>query len=341
MNLFSNSVLIDDKIRNSLNNEIATHFKELNIFIDKLGIETNIYYTGSLARKEPSIRLKHGRYQLESDFDFFFIVQNEEDKNKYYDISITKLLNQKFPNYKSSVVLLRNDEVSNIKSRIGANLYQAMNYPVRLDFDPVKLNKPVLTKDDYLESLINIMAILITLPEKTEKNQLFKSDKNYFVSKLLSESLKLLSKTESTNEFLNRYSEYSNFLSFHDLLEIIKARELNNKLNEDFDYLQFLSNVINFAYDSTSIVEIISNKMKLEKNFINDCQCLFLNRFFSVSDSSEEMNRQFEAIKKRLSVKDASKDNLIKIRIEYMLALHYRNTESTGNTLPDLKEDNI
>ncbi|WP_331036125.1 hypothetical protein [Lactovum miscens] len=341
MDIFENSVIIDKKVREELSVQVSNYFRDLNQYIDTFEIPTNIYYSGSLSRKEPSVVKNDNGYELVSDFDFVFVVHNDQERDKYYQAGITKLLNNEFPHYKNSVVILRVDDLKNFSSRIGENLYQGLKSPVRQEFIVPKIVAPVVTKEDYLESLINIMAILLTMSNWKSKSQLFKAGDNYYKSKLLVESFKLPILAQNTKEVINNFSSIASFLSLEEFIMILKSRELNNTLDFNFNISRFLSQIISKSFGYENISDFLISKSKLANDFLKQAQLLFLILFFKNESLDLKLFKILETLKKDILFFKKFNNDLIKLRVDYMLELHYRNTKTSTSSLPDLKEDNL
>ena len=127
---FTNAVFIEEKYKSILNAKIEEYFQCLCNELEAHDIKANIYLTGSLARKEPSIGINEkGEVYLASDIDFVFGVEKDFRRDEWL-LNITKYLNLKYPDFISSVVLTRNNDIGRIRSRVGRDLRRTINRPI-------------------------------------------------------------------------------------------------------------------------------------------------------------------------------------------------------------------
>ena len=331
MDIFKNSIFIDENIKQTLSSELTIYFEEVNKFIDSLAIKTNIYFSGSLARKEPSVKWNGEKYTLESDIDYIFIVSNLLDKEKYFNLDITSELNKKFPNYKNSVVVLTIDEVQNIKSVIGYNLVTGGDNCIREELGKIQFPDIKLNETDFLDSIINIIAILVTYPKDMKKSQIFKSDKEYYEAKLLAEGMKLSFSSSTHIDALYKLNLEVSELDLIEYLSIIKSRELNNNLK--LDPRKIITQLLLLKFDFPNVNDFLIYKYKKSNSFINYCQVLFLLKYFEINIE----NSTFKDIQNILKIDVNNYEQLLNLRVKYMLEVHKKNTETSLISLPDLK----
>lgn len=331
MDIFKNSIFIDENIKQTLSSELTIYFEEVNKFIDSLAIKTNIYFSGSLARKEPSVKWNGEKYTLESDIDYIFIVSNLLDKEKYFNLDITSELNKKFPNYKNSVVVLTIDEVQNIKSVIGYNLVTGGDNCIREELGKIQFPDIKLNETDFLDSIINIIAILVTYPKDMKKSQIFKSDKEYYEAKLLAEGMKLPFSSSTHIDALYKLNLEVSELDLIEYLSIIKSRELNNNLK--IDPRKIITQLLLLKFDFPNVNDFLIYKYKKSNSFINYCQVLFLLKYFEINIE----NSTFKDIQNILKIDVNNYEQLLNLRVKYMLEVHKKNTETSLISLPDLK----
>lgn len=331
MDIFKNSIFIDESIKIKISKDLLDYFEGVNSFIDSLSIKTNIYFSGSLARKEPSIKWSGGEYKLESDIDYIFLVNSFRDKEKYFNLDITSKLNKIFPKYKNSVVVLTIEEIQNIKSVIGYNLVTGQDNCIREELGTIKFPTINVNETDFLDSVINIIAILLTYPKKFKKSQIFKSSKNYYEAKLLAEAMKLPFNSKTYTEALDQYYLNSSGQEIREYLSIVKSRELNNELN--IEPRNIITRLLLSKFDYPSIKDWLIEKYKQSDSFINYCQVLFLLLYFEIEIDHSIFIKLLEVL--QVDIRDY--DQLLDLRVRYMLEVHKKNTGTSLISLPDLK----
>ena len=289
---FENSIFILDKYKLVLNEKLDKYFKWLGNKLEAHNVKGNIYLTGSLARKEPSIGINDkGEIYLASDIDFILGVEKDFHNNEWL-MDITRYLNEKYPEFISSVVLTKNDDIKKIKSRIGYDLEKTIHKPIYQKLPiPVSSNIEIGIQD-YIDNIINQMACYFLHPNYLGEQScsiLYKDINNHYI-KLVLESLSAVlyvSHKEPLAGFYeiynNRYCQcYEQIASPDQIEQLLQARELKNVNQipaiDIHNLITFsLKKLLKEKYDAAgSLFELIRIKDKEEKSIYNTFQVCVL-----------------------------------------------------------------
>ena len=86
-------------------------------------------------------------------------------------------------------------------------------------------------------------------------------------------------------------------------------------------------------FDFPNVNDFLIYKYKKSNSFINYCQVLFLLKYFEINIE----NSTFKDIQNILKIDVNNYEQLLNLRVKYMLEVHKKNTETSLISLPDLK----
>ena len=302
---FTNAVFIEEKYKSILNAKIEEYFQCLCNELEAHDIKANIYLTGSLARKEPSVGINEkGEVYLASDIDFVFGVEKDFRRDEWL-LNITKYLNLKYPDFISSVVLTRNNDIGRIRSRVGRDLRRTINRPICQNLPIPIVSNIEIGIQDYIHNIINQMACYFLHPSYLggeSHSILYKDIKGHYV-KLILESLSGIL-YESRKEPLPGFYEiyYYRHCKYFDQIilpkqieQLLQVRSLKNaKQIPSLDIYHILVNtferILGERYGvAGDLVELVKVKANDEKGLYNTFQvsmiCLF--EYMHIQDTDE------------------------------------------------------
>ena len=280
----------DEKIK--LSNAISKHiFNVLNDVKDH-GIIANVYLSGSLARREPSVIYRNGHYHLNSDIDFIIILDSEFNNDENWLMNITDYLNRKYPSYKDSVIIAPKEKMNHFISCIGKDFELGLNNPLYESFPIIKETVTRVTKDDLFDCIVHQFTCYYLNSAFLEGHKdIFNKDINYSYIKMLLECLRI-QLYDTGYEYIRYYNIYSNAESLgkllgvnsHDIIGLLKARELFGKEKipsiKLFDFLVYticrLFELSDNAEEENLIDHLLFflvNRARLGESFLKKYQC--------------------------------------------------------------------
>ena len=285
---FEQSLFIDKAYRDEVNKQLNEYFGIIGSVFRSKGIKANIYLTGSLARKEPTVFIEEGyNPRLNSDIDFVVGVECDFEHNEWL-INITDYLNREFPSFVSSVVLIQNSKLNRVRSNIGRDLLLTIENPILRELDIPKKFDNKVGAQDCLDNIVNQLACYYLHPNMTNENSnsiLYKDISKHYL-KLIFECLSSLF-LDSPNGLTSRISEIyhrrnekciSNVIDEETLKDLFYAREMRGKYNipqYDIDKLVLyaLEKVVCKIGKSDDIFMALTKKAQTDRNVVSAFQC--------------------------------------------------------------------
>lgn len=300
---FSNSIYLTSEEKSKLNSDLQIFFKYVKELFSKLESSSNLYLTGSLARKEPSCKIVDNKITLNSDIDFIVIVKKTYDPS-ILD-SIIKNLKSVFSQYKSSFMLIYDDNIHLFKSLIGLDFYLYKDNPVYEGFSLPEMSSPNIVIDDYLEVVsYQFFSYYLSLDYcGNESLTALQRGSSYLKLKIILELLRFQSNKplNCLHTFKNVYNNKLDKIGIDaDVIEkVIHAREYSIEFDTNsFSYYEFILKTISYIFGITDLVSInsIENRLfkvlltRIEKsdNFLTVFQCLLILVVLSIESPSEK-----------------------------------------------------
>ncbi|SDF91375.1 hypothetical protein SAMN04488542_12046 [Fontibacillus panacisegetis] len=188
-NYFENSLFISQRIAKQVNLRLEHNFLAIKEEVSSWGNSFNLYLTGSLSRKEPSIRVINDEAVLNSDIDLVAVVSSSCDAEEvnYIHKKLVKLLGE------SAVITTRADKLPLLQSCFARDLELSLSNPLYECFLIKEAPLQTVQFEHYYETTIHQISCYLFHPSFNmgEKGVYIRSEHTYHTIKLVLESLKL------------------------------------------------------------------------------------------------------------------------------------------------------
>lgn len=185
---FTNSIFIEQKIQDKINFQLNVLFEHLINMLEQQQIRANLYLTGSLARKEPSVSKVGDTYNLYSDIDLLIAVDIMDLEHSFWKKISRK---QTWDGYNISFYLNTISQFPQFRSGVGRDLFLCQTEPIYFKIpttiEPVtNLNNQEIS----LELIIHQLASYYLHPYLTRNTMYARDQVNYHYVKLILELLR-------------------------------------------------------------------------------------------------------------------------------------------------------
>ncbi|MCG8499911.1 MAG: hypothetical protein MJB12_05820 [Firmicutes bacterium] len=229
-----NSVYLSEENIEVINYNLNHHFTRVTRLFEEKNIHANVYLTGSLARSEPAISIIQDEVNLFSDIDFIIAIERDSIHRDWV-MGLASRLNEMYPEYKNSVIIVSADNISNFRSCIGNDLLLSLKEPLYERLKIQERSSWIIEREDLFESIVHQFSgyYLNTSNIENGKEDLLGKDKNYSYIKMLLECLRMQLYSEGVvskgyyNVHAERQDEVISKIVEPSVVEkLVKAREI-------------------------------------------------------------------------------------------------------------------
>lgn len=270
MKYTENSIVVRDNQEVEENINFALSYTEKEFRVN--GVRANLYLTGSLSRKEPTVKLVDRHYRLASDLDYVVVVNNETDIDKLK--KVLKNIYLRLSDYLCSFVIIEEKDLDSIHSFFARDLRASLENAIYEGITVTKDTNLEIGIHNYIEAFVGQFGDFFLHPDLTEN----KEDGQYFKNleyhrlKLFVECLRLLGADDYVvgyNEIFLKgvYNKISDIMSLEDILKCLKARELNDtSLLPDIDLLDFVQRALKKSFMTDNMLDLVKEVYAVESN---------------------------------------------------------------------------
>lgn len=316
-NFFENSVYISDASCAEVNKELHRLFSRIIDEAQATKLEVNLYVSGSLARKEPSIRVLNYQAILNSDIDFVMVYNEQSDVKQLQEFkkSVTHML-RKYQN--SSVFSISHEHLPNIKACFSNDLKKSLEYPLFESFKINSLPKSIIDLSHYFELMIHQIGGYYFHPTVSLNQDVVyaREDIKYHYIKMIIECLKGNIWAENNGSVLYKdmlleenQTKLQPILGSVSVSDIIKSRELFG-IHEppDMDLTEFIEKVacyyFNVPPNSEYLLDSLSKLTNQNNDLIHTFQYVILSYIIAGHQKNSNISLYNELIIKLIKSMD-------------------------------------
>lgn len=329
-NYFLNSVTITEEQVSIVNDNIINHIQNVKNYLKELKIEGELFLTGSLSRKEPTIKLIDNMWEISSDYDFVLIVSEYKENENL--LHITQKINKHFINTNNSFIVLEKSNLQNIKSLVARDIVHNIQENKYTDIIVKDIN---VHSQDYFEAFISPLAVLVTYPDKISNKILYKNEKSYYVYKSIFEGFKAIVKCKTIKELVGN-KKIESIINHEKMLELIYLKEhsIYDEKNR-FDYEEILDLIILVLFNNDNIVSWLKKLDYCNMNFIRLFQFFIIVRFYVKLRDYKELKSLYNNLLKLIKIEEDDVTALIHVREKYLREVYKKNMDT--DFIPDLE----
>ncbi|WP_159029175.1 hypothetical protein [Streptomyces viridochromogenes] len=233
---FSYCITTPEQARSIVNSQILRHQENIHRFFNRHAMhDVNLYITGSLSRKEPSVSYQNGQYSLLSDVDLIAVIK-DGDSAGHPIRYLEDHMNQIMPEVSTSLFSIRSTDLPTVTSLLGRDLWYALRQPIVQAYAVDTFPPPCVGQREKYEAFIHQLGSYLLYPENarpTGSALHFRSSRAVHEIKLTLEGLRCLIEA-SSGELLRYRDVYENreshlvtaVLSPTEVYELFRRREL-------------------------------------------------------------------------------------------------------------------
>jgi hypothetical protein len=312
MDFCSNSLSLNQKHKECINKQVSIYIDRVVEELEKKNLDFNLYFTGSLSRKEPAILIKNDKsYTLQSDLDFMVVV-NEEDLDKLFLRRLTLDFNQKYPEQKGSFILLGKNSLDKVNSYMRRDLIVSFDAPLYQKMEVPSISKKKLENDQYIESALNSVSCYFIHPGhfNEEGSRIYRGLKYYKIKAAL-ECIRAIFTEEGLEVkgyydiYINRFHKCINKIVSPDLIKaLVLNREIFNEERENDFSLEklFLLTVKNHykVYTDNELINIIYSKVDEKHDVFTSFQNSIISYVISLASDNWETKKSWLELLSRI-----------------------------------------
>ncbi|MFJ5276809.1 hypothetical protein [Streptomyces parvulus] len=192
---FQNTRFVPEIARARVQNALRNYFLSLEECSRSIGLrEANIYVSGSLARREPSVTLSasSGEYLLHSDVDLIAVVKDNSPLNPVHKLAALML--EKESDFATTLFIVEEGSLSNFRSCVAHDVWSFLSDPLVRTWDiDIPAARPIVSRELY-EVFIHQLNAYLLYPHGEAKgdSKHYRPDPSVHRLKTLLESLRLL-----------------------------------------------------------------------------------------------------------------------------------------------------